>query len=213
MSGHCCDAAARHFDRTRAEGDLAGYRAKGLDKRGRQLLAALVRAGVSGRSVLDVGAGAGMMSFELLKAGSARARLADASAAFLDVARQEAERSGVLDRFETTLGDFVETSRQMDPADIVVMDRVVCCYPEWAPLLNAAMTHGRSLIGMTYPRARPDVRLVMGFDNLLRRFKRNVFRTFVHPPAAMQTALEAGGWRLVYRSGTFVWRVDVYERS
>jgi len=209
----CCQAASRHFDEKVAEQDLAASRTKGLDKRARLLLGALRRSGVSGRSVLDVGAGVGMLSLELLKAGASRACLADASPAYVGAASREAARSGLSDRVETVLGDFVETAGGMSAADILVMDRVVCCYAEWLPLLKAAMTRGRSVIGMTYPRARPDVRLVIGFENLLRRLKGNLFRTFVHPPAAMQAALEGGGWRLRYRGSTFLWRIDVYARE
>jgi hypothetical protein len=68
-------------------------------------------------------------------------------------------------------------------------------------------------LGLTYPRARADVRLVFAIDNLGRRVKGDAFRAFVHPPAAMQADLQAGGWRLMSRRGTFAWRVDLYERE
>lgn len=210
MSARCCDAAARHFDAAVAEKDAAQYRERGLDKRARLLLNALRRAGVSGRTVLDIGSGVGALSFELLTAGASNATLADASPAYMAAARAEAAHAGVLDRLELIQGDFVETVRGIPAADIVVLDRVVCCYPAWTPLLAAAMSRGRALLGLTYPRARADVRLVMAIENLRRRLKGDAFRAFVHPPAAMEAALRANGWRLVSRGGTFVWRVDLY---
>jgi SAM-dependent methyltransferase len=202
----------RHFDQAIADRDLARYREKGLDRRARLLVEVLLRSGAAGRSVLDVGSGAGTLSFELLKAGALSATLADASPAYLAAAKLEATRLGVAERVEAVQGDFVETADRTPEADIVIMDRVVCCYPAWSPLLAAAMSRGRVLLGITYPRARPDVRLVIGFENLKRRLKGDAFRAFVHPPAAMRAALRAGGWRLLNRRGTFAWQVDLYAR-
>ena len=212
MSDHCCGPASRHFDRAIAEGDLARYRKKGLDKRARLLLERIHRSGLSGRSVLDVGSGAGTLSLELLKAGATQATLADASPAYLAAAKAEAVRANLVDRVDIVPGDFVETVDRISPADVVVLDRVVCCYPAWSALLAAAMSRGRVLLGLTYPRARADVRLIFAIDNLRRRLKGDAFRAFVHPPAAMQAALHAGGWRLMSRQGTYAWRVDLYAR-
>jgi SAM-dependent methyltransferase len=213
MSEHCCGPAIRHFDQAIAERDLTRYRQKGLDKRARLLLEALRRSGVSGRSVLDVGSGCGALSLELLKAGAAGAMLADASPAYLAAARTEAARSGLADRVAIVPGDFVETVARIPTADIVILDRVICCYPDWPPLLAAAMGRGRTVLGLTYPRARPDVRVAIALENLRRRLKGDAFRAFVHPPAAMEATLRAGGWRLIGRRGTLMWRVDVYAHT
>jgi SAM-dependent methyltransferase len=213
MADGCCGAAAGHFDPAIAEADLEHYRRHGLDRRAKLLLEALRRAGVPGRTVLDIGSGAGALSFELLKAGASRAILADASTAYLSAARAESDRASLSDRLQFVAGDFVDTAHDVPVADIVVLDRAVCCYPAWAPLVAAAMSRGRVLLGLSYPRARLDVRFVIGLENLRRRWKGDAFRAFVHPPAAMEAALHAGGWRLVSRRGTFVWRVDLYQRS
>jgi magnesium-protoporphyrin O-methyltransferase len=213
MSRHCCDAAARHFDATVAEKDAARYRDQGLDKRARLLLDAARRSGVTGRTVLDVGSGMGALSFELLKAGASHATLAEASPAYLAVAKAEAERACVLDRLEVIPGDFVETVTSIPAADIVVLDRVICCYPAWSPLLSAAMSRSRGLLALTYPKARVHVRVALGLENLRRRLKGDAFRAFVHPPAAIEAALGANGWQRISRSGTLMWRVELYARS
>lgn len=202
----------RHFDQAIADQDLARYRQHGLEKRAKLLIDALGLFGIAGRTVLDIGSGAGAVSFELLKAGASHATLAEASPAYLEAARTEAARTGLADRLDFILGDFVETVGEIAAADIVILDRVVCCYPAWSPLLAAAMSRSRALLGLVYPRARPDVRLVIAVENLRRRLKRDAFRAFVHPPAAMQADLRANHWRLVSRQGTFAWRVDLYGR-
>lgn len=210
--GPHCAATATHFAQSRAEADLKRYQTKGLDKRGQLLLQGLVRLGVQNASVLDIGAGVGSMTFELLKHGATSAVVADAAPAFLQSARGEAERSGVRNQIRFEQGNFVETSVNIAAADIVVLDRAVCCYPDWQTLLERAASRCRRILGLTYPRNRPDVRLMIGFENLRRRFARDDFRAFVHPPHEMHEALLASGLTRLSRGHTFAWHIDVYER-
>ena len=93
------------------------------------------------------------------------------------------------------------------------MDRVVCCYRAAEPLLDAAFTHSRRLLGISYPRDRWYVRLVMGTENVARRLQRNPFRTFVHRVAAVEGAAAGHGYRKVAQGGSFVWAVVLYERN
>jgi magnesium-protoporphyrin O-methyltransferase len=208
-----CEATAQHFCRAVAEADLKRYRRKGPDKRARLLIEGLTRTGLSGSSVLDVGAGLGMVTFELIKRGARDAVLADASPAYLDAAREETQRFGLTDRIRYVPGDFVETSKDVAPADVVVLDRAVCCYPAWRPLLEEAAARCRHAFGLTYPRPRIAVRLMLGLENLRRRWSGSAFRAFVHPPAEMDTALRQNGLRRVSRAETFFWHVDVYVRD
>ena len=210
--GPHCSATAAHFSKASAEGDLKRYHTKGLDKRGRQLLQALVRLGIQNASVLDIGAGVGTMTFELLKHGAMSAVLADAAPAYLESARAEAERTGLQDRIRFEQGNFVETSAGIAPADVVVLDRAVCCYPDWKALLERAASRCRRMLGVTYPWSRPDVRFWIGFENFRRRLSNDDFRAFVHPPDEMHEALQAFGLERVSRAHTLVWHVDVYER-
>lgn len=210
--GPHCSATAAHFGKASAEGDLKRYHTKGLDKRGRHLVQGLVRLGIKDASVLDIGAGVGTMTFELLKHGAASAILADASPAYLESARGEAERTGLQDRVRFEQGNFVETSAGIAAADVVVLDRAVCCYPDWNALLERAASRCRRLLGLTYPRNRPDVRLWIGFENFRRRLSKDDFRAFVHSPDEMHEALRASGLERVSRAHTLVWHVDVYER-
>lgn len=208
----CCTGIARQFDAKTAAGDLRRYRQKGPNPTTRLLREFVAQAGV-GDTVLDIGAGIGALSFELLAGGFRSATAVDAAPAYLAAARSEAERRGRSDVFTTLEGDFVDLDRAVPPADVVVMDRVVCCYPAAEPLLDAAFTHGRRLLGMSYPRDRWYVRLVMGIENVTRRLKRNPFQTFVHRAAAMESAAARHGFRQVAKGGFFVWAVVLYERN
>jgi magnesium-protoporphyrin O-methyltransferase len=208
-----CGATARHFNADVAEGDRHRYKSKGLDKRARRLVDAVVRAGIEGASLLDVGSGLGLVSLELLRRGAATATLADASPAYLQAARAEAIERGLGDRLRFVEGDFAVTTTNIPPADVVVLDRAVCCYPDWRSLLTAAGDRCRRVLAMTYPRNGIDIRAVLGFENLRRRWSGDAFRAFVHPPSAMDGLLRERGFRRISKARTFFWHIDVYVRD
>ena len=181
-----CQATAAHFDRKVAEDDYRRYRTQGVDTRATRLVEVLVKSGIDGLSVLDVGSGIGMISIELLQQGAATATLADASPWYLEVAQEAATEKAVVGRMQFVVGDFVDTARNIPAFDVVVMDRSVCCYPAWRPLLMAASEHCRRRLALTYPRNRPDVKLVLGLENLRRRLVKDDFGlSFTHPRRCM----------------------------
>jgi magnesium-protoporphyrin O-methyltransferase len=211
----CCRVAratAAHFDKNVAESDYRRYRTHGLDKRARRLVEALVQSGIDGLSILDIGSGIGMVSIELLRQGATSATLADASPAYLEVAQDLAAEKSLAARMKFVAGDFVESAHRIPAVDVVVMDRSVCCYPVWRPLLTAASERCRQRLAMTYPRKRLDVKFAISLENLRRRFGKGDFRAFVHPPRDMEAALQASGLRRVYDSGTIAWKIAMYSR-
>lgn len=95
--------------------------------------------------MLDVGAGIGALSFELLAAGAERVTAVDAAPAYLAAVREEAGRRNVSDRLNLVLGDFVSVAGEVMPADVVTIDRVVCCYP--ARLRADAASRDAEMVG------------------------------------------------------------------
>lgn len=83
-----CEAAAAYFDRKIAEDNYRRHKITGLDRRARRLVEVLVKSGIDGVTILDVGSGIGMISVELLERAAASATLADASPSYLKVARR-----------------------------------------------------------------------------------------------------------------------------
>ena len=209
----CCDATERHFRQSVAKRDLRRYNREGPDATTRLLLAALRESAVFGASLLDVGGGVGVLCFELLSAGVSRATLAEASPAYLDAARREAERRGRQDQLRFIGGDFVNLAEGIEPADIVTMHRVICCYPAYAMLLTQALGRCLRLFAFTYPRDRWYVRWVFGLENLARRFAGNSFRTFVHPASVMKGMIQEAGFRSVSRRATLAWCIEIYSRT
>jgi magnesium-protoporphyrin O-methyltransferase len=209
---HCAAADAQFSERT-ARRDLARYHKRGPDKTTRHLLEAIRSTDLRNGTLLDIGAGIGAIAYELLGSVVARATQVEAASAYLAAARLEAERRGQADRVRLVSGDFVTVAGSFDPADLVTLDRVVCCYPDFGALLSRAAANSRRYVAVSYPRDRWPVRVVIGLENLVRRLTRNAFRTFVHPPKRIQATLAEAGFGRVARRDTFVWRSELYARS
>jgi magnesium-protoporphyrin O-methyltransferase len=208
---HCRDLPDM-FDRKLAAFELRRYRKRGPAKTTRMLLDALVGQGVRGATVLDIGGGVGAVQLGLLAAGAQRVVNADASPAYQSAVREEADRRGALDRIEFYLGDFVELAPALPAADVVALDRVICCYPDVGALVQASAAHARSLWGAVFPRERRSVRAVLGIFNLWQRLRRKAFRVYVHPTGRVEQELRAQGLAPLYVGRTFVWQVMVWIR-
>jgi 2-polyprenyl-3-methyl-5-hydroxy-6-metoxy-1,4-benzoquinol methylase len=208
----CCSGVQLVFDERVAKSDLKSYRLKGPSATIR-LMRDAVRGAGGGETLIDVGAGVGALTFELIAAGFRRSTIVDASTAYLATARAEAERRGLAECVALHEGDFVAVGAGLASADAVVMNRVVCCYPEYAPLLEQALAHSRHLFAMSFPHDRWWARLFIAVDNRVRALRRNPFRAYVHPPAAMAAVAERLGFRRIRADRTFLWAIELYARD
>ena len=95
----------------------------------------------------------------------------------------------------------------------MVMNRVVCCYPDYRRLLSSTGEHARRLIVFSYPPRNPVSRLFIGAQNLIFRLLRKEFRAFAHPPSEMLAILEARGFRQTFAHHAPVWQVAGLERQ
>jgi SAM-dependent methyltransferase len=207
------NAAARHFDESRVQKELESYRSAGPGPTTRGLLSQILPLEPMPETVLDIGSGIGAVSLELLEAGVKNAICVDMSPAALAANGEEAERRGVGGRVEQREGDFVAVAPTLPPVDLVVLDRVVCCYPAYAPLLEQATAHSRRLLALSYPRDRWWVRLAMGLENAWRGIRGDDFRSFVHRPAAIADVLHRGGFTRSRELSTFAWQMELYVRN
>jgi magnesium-protoporphyrin O-methyltransferase len=189
------------------------YRRRGLDRTARQMVAFLERHGVHGATVLEVGGGVGEIQLELLKRGAARAVNLELSPAYDAVAAELLREAGLEGRAERRLHDIATDPAGVEPVDVVVLHRVVCCYPDYERLLGAAADHAGRLLVFSHPPRNPVSRLMVGTQNLLFRLRRNEFRTFAHPPAAMLAVLEQRGLHPAFGHRGLVWRVAGLQRA
>jgi magnesium-protoporphyrin O-methyltransferase len=213
MPCECCKITNDQFNDETADADLKDYHRKGPAKHTRLILAAVRSLGLKDASLLDVGGGIGAIYHELFADSISRATHVDASSAYLNAARAETERRGNAGRVEFVHADFTDVAGTVPQADVVTLDRVVCCYPDYRGLLKAAAGRSRRALALAYPRDNWLSRAVVKVMNLTLRFMRDPFRVFVHPVAAMDALLNAEGLHRVSLSRLFVWEVALYQRS
>jgi len=202
----------RQFDARHAADHLRAYREKGPVGTTRALIDALAAGGVHGQTVLDIGGGVGAVHHELLHSGAATAVDVDASRAYIAVAREEAERQGHADRVHYLAGDFVALADAVDPADLVALDRVICCYEDMAALVGGSATLARRRYGLVYPRDSWLGRLGVAFLNAQLRLSRSSFRAYVHRTSEVDAILAAHGLVKVLHQTTLIWQIALYER-
>lgn len=215
--GGCCGGgipACDHvFDERTARDDLRALRRDGPPWATRTLIEALADGlSLEGLSVVDIGAGVGAVHLALLERGAGSAVDLDGSAAYVSAARDEADRRGVGDRVRYLLGDATALAADLEPADIVALDRVVCCYPDAPALMATAARLARRRVGFVYPRDTWWARAGVTIANPLLFWRSAGYRMRVHPAAAVTAPLAAAGLTLRRRVEGRLWRVETWER-
>jgi cyclopropane fatty-acyl-phospholipid synthase-like methyltransferase len=196
-----------------ARRDASRYRRRGLDATARRLVGFLARRRIDGGTVLDVGGGVGAIGLELLKAGADRAVTIELSHGYDEDAARLAREAGVEDRVERRSLDFADPDADLPSAEVVVMHRVVCCYPDYEALLGAASSRAGRLLVFSFPRSTWWTRAANAIANLLVRFRSSAFKSYVHPPAALISTVERHGFRLTAEHQGLVWRIAGFERA
>jgi 16S rRNA G966 N2-methylase RsmD len=204
----CDDTFGGGFARRTAE----RYRRRGLDRTARRMVGFLEDRGVAGETVLEVGGGVGAIGIELLKRGAGRAVNLELSPAYDGEAGRLIDEAGMTGRAERRLHDIAVDPDGVERADVVVLHRVVCCYPDYERLLRAVAGRTRRLLVFSHPPRNVVTRALLAVQNGLFRLRGSEFRAFAHPPAAMLGVLAEHGLHPEYAYRGPVWRVAGLER-
>lgn len=196
-----------------ARRSLERYRAEGLDRIERRVVAAAKQSGVLGARVLEIGGGIGAIQAELLEAGAATGEIVELVRAYEPYARELASDKGLADRVSFRVADVLDDPCAVEPADVVVLNRVVCCSPDGIELTRTAAGLARRAIVLSYPRDAAWVRLGIGLLNLGQRLLRRSFRAFVHSPVSLRAAAEEHGLRATERGRTAFWEYTTLQRA
>lgn len=217
MSCIQCDGVEQQFDRAVAEKALRRFRRRGPDKTTQLLIddlrAALAASDARDVVLLDIGAGVGAIHHKLLDGPVSRVVHIDASSAHLAVAREETERRGHDADVEFVRGDFVAVANSISVADVVTLDRVICCYDDMEALVSRSAQKASRFYGAVYPRRVTWMRVGIAALNLVQRVKRTAFRVFLHDPSSIDRVLRAAGLKRTNVRRTLGWEVVVYTRQ
>jgi magnesium-protoporphyrin O-methyltransferase len=201
------------FSEKNAVGEAKPYRRKGLDGTSKRIFDFIRERGVEGKTLLEVGGGIGAIEIELLKAGMERAINVELTPTYESAASELIVDAGLGDRVERRVMDFAEAGVEVEPADVVVMNRVICCYLDMPKLAGAAAVRASGMLVMSFPNRRWWTRLGLTVANFGFRVIRMQFQVFLHPPARILAAVEERGFKTRLNQPGLIWQVVALERT
>ena len=207
-----CQGIETFFNKKSVTKELRQYRTKGPDKTTRMLIDALKAEGVGRMTLLDIGGGIGAVQHELLAAGVSTATSVEASTASIKAAKEETERQGRIDLVTYHHGNFVDLAPNIAPADIVTLDRVICCYDDMQALVGLSSARANKLYGAVYPRDTWWTKIGFAIINFGLRVRGSPFRSFIHSTEAVDRILRNNGLEKRFYRKTALWQVVVYAR-
>ena len=213
MPCSCCAGESLDiFGERSARRELRRYLRKGLGgEDAQQIVAWATEKGLHDATVAEVGGGIGQVQVELLRRGAARGTVIEVVAGYRPVAGELAQAAEVDDRSAFVLADLLEDPDAIEPTDVVVLRRVVCCSPDGPALLGRAAAKTRGTLLASYPRDRFLVRAVVGLQNAGFRLARKRFRVFVHEPRTLASAASAHGLERSRVSRGAVWETAQFD--
>jgi SAM-dependent methyltransferase len=189
------------------------YRSKGLSRSSKLLLKFIQDGNPQDKAVLDLGCGAGGLSIELLKHGAQSVVGLDLSPRMISAAAELARAAGFESRAKFQEGNAA--TAELPKSDIVVMDKVLCCYSEWRPLLKNAMEASNSMVGFTVPRdqgiTKLPFRIALRIANYFQKRRGGVL-FYLHPLGTLDKTLRDSGFKRLRKQGSRFWLVFLYSR-
>ncbi|MFW2439774.1 MAG: class I SAM-dependent methyltransferase [Arenicellales bacterium] len=211
----CCphSNSANHFFSFFAGRYRRRFEKKGFEPSQKQLLEGLEKAGYMNAKILEIGSGVGHLHQTLLEQGAKSATGIDLASKMISEAQKWADERGLADRTSYIEGDFMEIAEAAMDADITVLDKVVCCYPDADGLVHKSLDRTNRVYALTYPRNRWYVRMVMGMTAWVMKTMRSDFRSYVHDPELIERWINDAGFNKVYQNNNLVWLTQVYVKS
>jgi len=207
-----CQGIENMFDKKAAKRELKRYLKKGPRKTTSLLLDAINKKGVQGLDFLDIGGGIGAIQYDLIKAGASNGTSVEASSAYIDVVKEETLQNGLVERVNFIHGDFTTMASDVDSADIVTLDKVICCYDDMVELVGLSSKLARKIYAVIYPRDEWWTKLVLPMMNFYTRIKGSSFRAFIHPTKKVEEIIFGNGLKRTYYATTLVWQVAIFTR-
>jgi predicted TPR repeat methyltransferase len=191
------------------------YKSKGLTSSSQVLLDFISKKGLLGKTVLEIGCGTGFFSLETLRSGASSCVGVDLSSAAIHEANEFAKESGLQDRARFEVANAA--SSPQPASDVVVMDKVLCCYPDADALLKTGAESSRELLGFVVPRdeglMKPAMKIGTALINLVEKMRRSGFRLYLHPLRSIDRLLSESGFHQADKAKSRFWLVFLYQRS
>ena len=210
-----CSTAYNHtFNAKMAARDLKRYKKRGPSESTKKLLNVIFNRpgkGSNSKSLIDIGGGIGAIGLESVANGIESITSIDVSSEYLSAAEKEVVEQGLQNRFTFYTGDVVQLATNIDPADIVTLDKSICCYQDYASLVETSVSMARNIVGIVIPREVWWVIWINAIGNLFRKLKGDTFRTFVHPVTKIRSIITNHGFTELATQRSREWEILVFR--
>lgn len=214
MKNTCCQPVYDvMFNQQKAEKELNDYLRTGVKKSSRPIIKALQKLPLAEKTLLDIGGGFGVITFELLKRNVKKSTHVDISNAYIKTFLAEAKRQSIIDKIRSLQGDFIKVSDQVDHADLVTLDKVICCYQDYNGLVRASVSKANQWYVYTIPRSVWWVKLVHGLETLYNKIRGDAFRSYIHPTDVIENLVLKSGFKKIHQHYQREWLVAVFEKE
>lgn len=190
------------------------FQKKGFEPSQKQLMEGIRQAGFQDASILEIGSGVGHLHQTLLEQGARKATGVDLAPNMIKEARQWAADRNLADRVSYIIDDFVTMDENLTQvADITVLDKVICCYPDANALVHKSLAKTRRVYAVTYPRKRLITRIGEKLAFAVMWLIRSSFRSYVHDPDMIEAWITEQGYNKLYENKTVIWLTQVYVKN
>jgi predicted RNA methylase len=209
----CCnyDAYDAVFSEKSAKKELKKYKKKGLGKE-TKILYELLKPKVSGISVVELGSGIGTLAVNLTIAGASKYYGSEISGPSLKMAKVLVKEEGLDGKIVFSDKDLVEND--FEKSDLVLSDKVVCCYPYMEKFVNASVSHAKRYYAIVYPKDNLFTKGMFKFANFFMQFtKRKGFKVYLHDTKKINEIIESYGFKRTSKGETFIMEILVFEKT
>jgi len=207
-----CQGIENMFDKKAAKRALKRYLKKGPSKTTKMLLKAIHKTEVKGLDFLDIGGGIGAIQYDLIKAGASKGTSIEASPAYIDLVKEEIQKNNLDEVIDFKHGDFTAIASDIDSADIVTLDKVICCYDDMSGLVRLSSKLSRKIYAVIYPRDVWWTKLALPFINFYPIIKGSPFRVFIHSTKKVEEIIIRNGLKRDYYATTLFWQVAIFNK-
>jgi magnesium-protoporphyrin O-methyltransferase len=207
-----CQGIENMFDKKAAKRALKRYLKKGPSKTTEMLLKAIHKTELKGLDFLDIGGGIGAIQYDLIKAGASSGTSIEASPAYTDLVKDEIHKNNLAEIIDFKHGDFTAIASDVDSADIVTLDKVICCYDDMSELVRLSSKLSRKIYAVIYPRDVWWTKLALPFINFYPIIKGSPFRVFIHTTKKVEEIIFRNGLKRDYYDTTLFWQVAIFTK-
>lgn len=197
-----------------AREDMEAYLRKGLGALETEMVDALPQEFLfDGSRVLEIGGGVGAIQAELLRRGASTGEVIELVESYAPYASRLAEQLRLTGRSSFRVHDVLADPEEVEPADVVVMNRVVCCSADGLSLARFAAGLTRGALLMSFPRSNAVTKAFAATQRFAYRLLGRKYRAFVWPEDELVAAGEREGLAPVAADGNWLWKYVVLVRQ